>query len=208
MRFIYFDLGNVLVRFDHQLAARKMAAVARVSAEQVWDVVYESQLAYRYERGEISSAEFHRAFCEGTASNPPFAALYHAAGDMFEPIPGMSGLVRQLRQDDQRLGILSNTCAAHWDYCLENFPWLSEAFRVHTLSFRVRHMKPEPEIYQAAVKLAETPPEKIFFTDDRPENIAGALEAGLDAVLFESVRQIQSELARRGLLSSPKREIA
>ena len=208
MRFIFFDLGNVLIRFDHQIACQKMAEVAGISRSRVWNVVYESNVAYRYERGEISSLEFYQAFCEGTSTSPPFDALYHASADMFEPNPGMSALVRQLRQREHPLGILSNTCESHWDYCLANFEWLSTDFPVHALSFRLRSMKPEAEIYRAAAELAETHPQRIFFTDDRPENVAAALEAGFDAVLFESARQITSELTRRGALARPEREMA
>jgi hypothetical protein len=39
----------------------------------------------------------------------------------------------------------------------------------------------------------------VFFTDDRQENVDGALAAGLDAVLFESAEQIAAELRRRGV---------
>jgi hypothetical protein len=35
--------------------------------------------------------------------------------------------------------------------------------------------------------------------DDLPENIAAAKQCGIDAVLFESVEQIQMELNDRGL---------
>ena len=34
-KFIYFDLGNVLLRFDHELACRQMAAVAGTTPELV-----------------------------------------------------------------------------------------------------------------------------------------------------------------------------
>ena len=36
-RFLYFDLGNVLLHFDHVLAARQMAAIAGVAHERIWD---------------------------------------------------------------------------------------------------------------------------------------------------------------------------
>jgi glucose-1-phosphatase len=199
MRFIYFDLGNVLVHFDHRIACEQMAAVANLTPSEVWRVVYESDLAYRYERGEVSSREFHDAFCAATSTRPAFADLYHASADMFEPHEEMVKLVHGLQRQELPLGILSNTCESHWTYCLRNYPWLSKLFGVHALSFRIRSMKPEPTIYQEAAALAETSPSDIFFTDDRPENVAGAQAAGFDAVLFQSPSQIEAELARRGI---------
>jgi len=41
---------------------------------------------------------------------------------------------------------------------------------------------------------------EIFFTDDRAENVAGAIAAGFDAVLFTSVEALESELRSRRLL--------
>jgi FMN phosphatase YigB (HAD superfamily) len=40
---------------------------------------------------------------------------------------------------------------------------------------------------------------EIFFVDDRPENVTGALEAGLDAVLYTSPACLAADLRRRGI---------
>jgi HAD superfamily hydrolase (TIGR01509 family) len=58
-------------------------------------------------------------------------------------------------------------------------------------------MKPQPGIYAAAASLAGVQPADIFYTDDRPENVAGACAAGFDAVPFENPRQLADELRRR-----------
>ena len=54
--------------------------------------------------------------------------------------------------------------------------------------------------YAAAAKLAGVAPERIFFADDRLENVAAALAAGWDAVLFESVSQLNAALRDRGVV--------
>ena len=46
----------------------------------------------------------------------------------------------------------------------------------------------------------EVPANQVFFTDDRPENIAAAIAAGWDAVLYESVSQLNEALRTRGVL--------
>ena len=63
-------------------------------------------------------------------------------------------------------------------------------------------MKPEPKIYAESARLAGVRPEEIFFTDDRADNVAGAREAGWDAVLFESAGQLSGELRRRGVMTN------
>ena len=43
-RFVYFDLGNVLVLFDRPRSIRQMATVSRVAERAVADVVHDSNL--------------------------------------------------------------------------------------------------------------------------------------------------------------------
>jgi len=61
-------------------------------------------------------------------------------------------------------------------------------------------MKPQPEIYRAALALAQCRPEECFFTDDIPEYVEGARRLGIDAVQFESGEQIERELRARAIL--------
>ena len=62
------------------------------------------------------------------------------------------------------------------------------------MSYELEAMKPDIAFYQGAARLAQTPPEGIFFVDDRPENVAGAQAAGWDAVVYESASQLSEEL--------------
>ena len=67
------------------------------------------------------------------------------------------------------------------------------------MSCQVRAAKPDAAIFQAAAELAGVPPEEIFFTDDLAEHVAGAREAGFDAVQYTSTPRLVAELRDRGL---------
>ena len=69
-RFIYFDLGNVILNFDHRLMARQMAGVSGVQEGLVWEVLFEAGLEARYEAGEIDDAGFYAAYCEAVGAMP------------------------------------------------------------------------------------------------------------------------------------------
>jgi HAD superfamily hydrolase (TIGR01509 family) len=60
-------------------------------------------------------------------------------------------------------------------------------------------MKPDRGIYDTAIERAGVAAHEVFFTDDRPENIAGALAAGIDAVAFTSCDKLIAELRKRGV---------
>jgi FMN phosphatase YigB (HAD superfamily) len=47
--------------------------------------------------------------------------------------------------------------------------------------------------------MAQVAPAEIFFTDDRAENVAGALAAGWQAVQFQSVQALSEDLRSRGV---------
>ena len=110
-------------------------------------------------------------------------------------------LVETLHRRGRRLGVLSNTCDAHWDFVAGGLlaPLLPR-FDVLALSYQLQAMKPDAAIYARAAELAGVRPEEIFFTDDRPENIAAAQTAGYQAALFTTAGNLHAELARRELL--------
>ncbi len=99
-----------------------------------------------------------------------------------------------------RLGILSNTCEAHWQWLLaEDYGVLPTAFSVFALSFRIGAMKPDPRIYAKAAELAGVAPREIFFCDDIAGHVAAANEAGFDAVQYTTTPALVAAMRRRGL---------
>ena len=115
-RFIYFDLGNVVINFDHDRAARQMAAVAGLSEQAAWEAVFANGLELEYERGAITTRAFYDRFCERTGTDPDYEALLHAAADIFTANEAILPVLRQLHSSGHRLGIFSNTNEAHWHY--------------------------------------------------------------------------------------------
>ncbi|MDZ4817835.1 MAG: HAD family phosphatase [Planctomycetota bacterium] len=199
-KFLYFDLGNVLVNFDHQLGARQMAEVAGISMEQVWKLVFEGDLLARFERGQISRQEFHDAFCQSTGSTALLDRLEHAGSSIFEMNHAMLPIVAKLEDAGQRLGILSNISESHWNYVQQHYSGIFPgAFDVLALSFQIGSTKPDRSIYVEAARLAGVSPGDIFYCDDIQANVDGALDAGFDAVLFTTAADYAQELAKRGV---------
>ena len=200
--FLYFDLGNVLLRFDHRRACRQLAQLIGVPSDRIWEVLFEGGLEGALERGALNREEFARLLAEEL--DCPLGDLTgweRAAADIFEPMEGMADLVAYLHRADQRLGLLSNTNIVHWEFVSQSYPWLVECFEHHVLSYQIGAMKPHSAIYEAAERRAGCRPEEIFFVDDRLENAAVARGRGGDAVLFESPEQLRRALAVRGLIA-------
>lgn len=203
-QFLYFDLGNVLLTFDNQRMCRQMAAVLGVSEEKVRRSVFAAgdatDLQWRLESGLVSEAEYHSELITIAAGPYDRAALEHAMSDIFGPIEATMQLAMKLRQRGYRLGLLSNTNSFHWRFVLDGrYPALRDAFEIEVTSFGTRAMKPDPRIYEHAIERCGVERERVFFTDDRPENVAGAIAVGIDAAPFVSTEQLVQDLRIRGV---------
>lgn len=201
--FLYFDMGNVLLSFSHEQMFRQMAELAGVDAQFVRHIFTEpagDSLQLQFETGLIEPVALYERFCRATSTRPDREALFLAASDMFAELPATVALVRRLRAAGNRLGVLSNTNANDWQFVTSGrFPFLQECFDQYALSFEARAMKPDRAIYQYAVEKSGVPTNEVFFVDDRQENVAGALAAGLDAVLFTEVDALERDLRKRGV---------
>lgn len=198
-RFLYFDLGMVLLEFSVERMLRQMAEVTGVGPEILKEILFDRGLMKQYETGEISSREFYEMYCGRTGARPDYDALCLAGSDIFSLNAPMLPIVAQLRQAGYRLGILSNTCESHWQYCIEKYRFLTDCFQVHALSFRIGATKPDAAIFLAAADLAGCRPEEMFFVDDIPGHVEGAKAAGIDAILYTSAAQVAAELRHRGI---------
>lgn len=200
-RLLYFDLGNVLLNFDHEIAVRQMAQVSGAAPDVVREIIFgKDGLEWRYERGDISSREFYDLFCQQSKTQPDYNSLHRAGSEIFELNTSVVPIVSQLSAAGNRLGILSNTCEAHWEYAANGrYTILQQCFDLYALSYKLGSIKPEPHIYQAAAELAGVSPQEIFFVDDRPDNVAAACNAGYDAIQFTTATALAIALRERGV---------
>ncbi|MEM1071021.1 MAG: HAD family phosphatase [Planctomycetota bacterium] len=183
IEFVYFDLGNLLVSFDPRIACQNVAELLSVSAGDAHSAIYDTGLQYRYETGELESDAFTALLCCELAVDPvdPMELL-DAVSDMFCPITPMRDILDRVRQRGMGVGLLSNTCFAHWNWISrQQYPETTFAFDATILSYEVGAMKPASKIYQAAESAVAIPASHIAFLDDREENVKAASDRGWQA---------------------------
>lgn len=185
-RFVYLDLGNVIVTFDRVRALRNIERLTGGDAETLGHALVSNRLSERLERGDLDWEGFHREFSlvTGTHSDPEALAL--AYSDMFELSIGMLPVIAGLERAGCRIGILSNTCGVHWNHIVgRSFGILPGNFEPIVLSHEVGLMKPDSGIFDHAAARAGVDPADIFFADDLPQHVTAARQAGWDAVVFD-----------------------
>ena len=200
-RFVFFDMGNVLLNFDHQVAWQQMARLCEVEPDMVRKTVFEDPMQLRYERGELSSREYYDSFCQQLQVQPDYDLLMKAASDIFQPAHEVIQLVVGLQAAGCHLGLLSNTCEAHWEWIQAlGFRWLETCFETFVLSYKVRCLKPDPQIYVIAAREACRQPAELLLIDDRPENVTAARAAGWEAIHFVGVVDLVEQLQLRHVI--------
>jgi len=195
---IFFDLGKVLINFDFRIAYQALEAYGPHSAAEIRRILASTDLVARYETGLIESRDFVAETSRLLDVNVSFEDYRRLFGSIFTdtliPEAMLEALARRYR-----LILVSNTNALHFEVLEEKYGHLLRHFHHHVLSFRVRAMKPQEEIFRAAIAAAGCSAGECFYTDDIAPFIEGARSLGIDAVQFESCAQIERELRSRGI---------
>ena len=196
---LLFDLGGVVVAIDWELAFARWAADSGVPVERIRDRYHLGESYWRYERGEIGESEFYASLRETLGveldderMQAGWCAIF--AGEIGETV----ALLREL---DGRVPLyaFSNTNAAHQREWARRFATALTPFRRIYVSHEMKSRKPEREPFETIAREIATPPDRILFFDDLPENVAGARAAGLAAVQVTSPQDIVDALRRYGV---------
>lgn len=195
---ILFDLGKVIIPFDFARGYQAIAALCPVAAADIPACIRATGLVPRFEEGLIEAPDFVAQLAAALGADldyDQFNVSWNAIfmDETYIPAAMIEGLRRRYRTV-----LLSNTNSLHFEQLRHSLPHLQH-FDRFVLSYEVKALKPSPAIYAAAVEAAGCRPEECFFTDDIEANVAAAREFGIDAVRFESLDQIQSELSARGV---------
>ena len=191
VRFVYFDLGNVLIRFSVHRMISQLVAVTEKSETEVRSMLFDYQRYRSYEIGETSTEEFLSQVYESLQPQEPNRDdLIHAINDVFWANDPILPIARKLAKSDVPRGILSNTNPLHWSYLETAFPRIWDFFPRHKLaSFQVKALKPFPEIYQIAFDDAKRSvpdllPGETLFIDDLQANVDGAAKFGFQTIHY------------------------
>ncbi len=202
---ILFDLGNVILPFNHFQIAEKLSRFSQDKTfqdpQRIFSHLFDVQegMMNRFDEGRVSSAEFFRSIKETFRLSLSFEEFVPIWNDIFVEDREVSDIILSLK-GKWRLGLLSNTDSLHFNYILSKFQIL-RAFEKWILSYEVGFKKPAAEIFKKAIEWASVEPEKILFIDDTQRHVEAAALLGMQGVHFLSAEKLREELNRR--LSPP-----
>lgn len=185
IRFIYFDVGGVLLEFEH---TRTEIPQKFALNTQQYDA-FMTGIAHERSIGALFGQQLDALFVE--EFGPVFPPTYWSSAqfvESFRPITVMHDFVVELAKH-YRLGLLTNVSREIYERTQQDFAhflYPPVDFEIRVASFEEGVAKPDLEIYRRAVARTGLPAQEILFIDDLPENIAAAKAVGMQGIVFET----------------------
>lgn len=190
---IIFDIGNVLAGFAWKEYFRSFGYSQEI-LERIAAATVGSGFWGEYDRGILSDEEIMELFIR----NDPGIER-----ELRESLRDVSGMVvrygyavpwiKELKERGYQVLVLSNFGRKGYEDCKDALDFL-EYVDGGILSFQVKVIKPEPEIYRILLERYELVPEECVFLDDTEENLRGAERFGIKTVHFRSREQARQEM--------------
>lgn len=185
------DIGNVLVRFDFSIAARRLADRSSFAADVVLRQL--DDIKAPFEAGVMDDASFVAAAMKamnfrGSAADfeQIWCEIFAENAAMAQSLASLSGTVPML--------LLSNTSGLHKEYLLRTFP-IFRHFQDGVYSYSARSSKPEEAIFRQAIERFDLDPPSTLYIDDLAPNIETARRLGFDVVHYDLANHAAMEAA-------------
>lgn len=198
IRTLLFDMGNVLLHFSHEKMCAQMGALCGRTGDDLRRDLLESGRQLDFERGRYTGDEFHAWFEEHAGQRVCRDRLALAASEIFLLNTPMLPILDGLKRHGYRLVLLSNTSVYHFEHVRRQFDIL-DRFDAFVLSYEAGAVKPEPAIFEAALRAIDCPPSQCFYTDDIPAYVETGRAFGLDAEVFTTAENLERHLQARGV---------
>ena len=103
-------------------------------------------------------------------------AMHQGVGDFFSET---LRLISELRANNISIALLSNALPNLEDTAL-NLVDVDKVF----VSYRLKLLKPDPEIYRQVLKQLNLLPHEVIFVDDKRKNVEAARKIGITSIVF------------------------
>ena len=137
-----------------------------------------------YMRGEVDFSKFSKELCEYAGisyykeiENEIDEKLHEGVGDFF---PQTLECMDKIKQKGIKVGLLSNALACLCDTA-DSLVDKDLCF----VSYELKCLKPNREIYEKLIEKLKCKPEEILFIDDKEKNVMRAIDLGINGIVYK-----------------------
>lgn len=198
-KIIVFDLGNTLIKFDHNISAKKIANLFKCDSGRIYAAFFDSEITRAFEKGEISPREFHRRASALLGFTLPYKDFVAIWNDIFWEDEEACRLARVLKKN-YKLFLVSNVNRLHFEHIQNKFE-IIKIFDEIILSYLVGAIKPDRRIFEDVIRRAGGDMSGLLYIDDRKDLIDEAIAMGIDSIKFEGARHLKEALTEKGVIN-------
>lgn len=193
--FVYFDLGNVVIRVRKDIVEQEFEKVSELPREEIAWILSRGYvddndsfwaLVRAFDRGDIYPHDFFKQTRDiFKLEDIGFEGLEKIWQKMLELDWRFFRLVARLERLGVRRGIISDLCILHYNGLESILP--QDLFNIRFFSFVERRLKKENDgqTFLRAISAAGITPDKILFVDDVEANIEAAARHGMRAFHYQ-----------------------
>ncbi len=196
---VILDIGKVLVDFDWMSYIKKLGYHDEIN-EQLGQCIFLSQGWRERDRGAKSEEEYIEDF----VSNSPhlekeIRKIFENITDIVQEYPFTRSFVKSLKEKGMKVFLLSNYSKISFEADSQRYTFLPYVDG-GIISYQVKFLKPEKEIYEALLEKYQIDPEQAVFLDDVEENLEGARAFGIRTIHVTSHEKAIEGLQKLGVL--------
>jgi 2-haloacid dehalogenase len=195
-----FDLGGVLIDWNPRYLYRKLFAGDEAGMERFLAEVCTPAWNLELDRGRPFAAAIDELARDHPDQQQAIRAYWDRWPEMLGPVNrAVVAILRELRAGGLPLYSLSNWSAETFATTRSLVPELT-LFDDILISGAAGRVKPEPELFELAIRRFHIAPERAFFVDDIAANVAAAQAFGLTALQFTGADDLRRDLIRLGVV--------
>lgn len=183
---LIIDLGVVLLDLDSERCYNKFREYGITNIDKLVGSSYKAGIFNELEKGLITAETFRAELRHLTGKALTDQQIDTAWNSFLMDIPAYKlDLLLQLREK-YMVYLLSNTNAIHWEW-IKKHSFEYKGFRVEDffeklyLSFEMKMVKPDKEIFLTLLEDANLNPSETFLIDDAKENCFMAKSLGIES---------------------------
>ncbi|MFH1625204.1 MAG: HAD family phosphatase [Pseudomonadota bacterium] len=196
---IIFDLGNVILNFDHRLICEGIARYSKYSSDDIYRIGFNSEVLKLYDLGKLKSEQLFDWVSKRFDITIAYDTFQTIWSDIFSLNDSVEEVVSDLKKNGYYLILVSNTNELHFDFIQQNFK-VTEVFDDLVLSYRLGRSKPDREFFGEVLRKANSSPADCIYIDDIEEFCKAAKELGINTIIYRSTEQLVTELKELGVM--------
>ena len=195
IKLFVFDLGNVILPFEHRQIAVKLHETSRIqdrfTANDLFKFLFDRDrgLVNPYEEGLMSSIDFFAKLREKYKLELEFDEFKDIWNIIFQEDPEVNEAIRYLKNKGYPVFLLSNTNELHFSYIMERYP-IVHSLDEWILSYEIGAKKPKQKIYDAIFERTDAVRSEVLYIDDIRENVEAAKNYGLQGLVFRNAKDV------------------